>query len=94
MSGVRAVVGIDLGTSQLKALVASLYGQVFGRGRAAYQVAVPADAAEAAAEGELEGASRGRSGYGKGEVVAPGERIAASAGYDRFLFFRRSWPTR
>ena len=43
MSSVRAVVGIDLGTSQLKALVATPDGQVLGRGRAAYQVAVPAD---------------------------------------------------
>ena len=51
-------------------------------------------AAETATEGELTGASRGRSEYGKAEVVAPGERTAARAGYDRFLFFRRSWPTR
>jgi xylulokinase len=50
-------------------------------------------AAEAVAESEPTGASRGRSEYGKGEVVAPGERTAASASYDRFLFFRRSWPT-
>ncbi len=43
MGGTQAVLGIDLGTSQLKALVATPDGQVLGRGRAAYQVAVPAD---------------------------------------------------
>ena len=43
MGGTQAVLGIDLGTSQLKALVTTLDGQVLGRGRAAYQVAVPAD---------------------------------------------------
>jgi sugar (pentulose or hexulose) kinase len=51
-------------------------------------------AAEAATGGEPNGASRGRSGYGKEDVVTSGERTAASASYDRFLFFRRSWPTR
>jgi len=50
-------------------------------------------AVAAVTEGEAVGASRGRSEYGRGEVVAPGERAAASAGYGRFLFFRRSWPT-
>src|SRR6202008_1462140 len=49
-------------------------------------------AAGTANEGGPKGPSRGRSEYGKGEVVAPGERTAASARYDRFLFFRRSWP--
>jgi hypothetical protein len=42
-------------------------------------------AAEAVTESEPVRASRGRSEYGKGEVVAPGERSAASAGYGRFL---------
>jgi xylulokinase len=39
----QAVLGIDLGTSQLKALVVGPDGAVLGRGRAAYQVAAPAD---------------------------------------------------
>ena len=55
---------------------------------------IAAEGAAAAAESELTRASRGRSEYGKGEVVAPGERTAANASYGRFVFFRRSWPTR
>jgi xylulokinase len=43
MSGTRAVLGIDLGTSQLKALLTTPDGQRLGRGRASYSVAVPAD---------------------------------------------------
>ncbi len=46
--------------------------------------------------GERKGVSRVRSEYGKegkAEAVAPGERRAAAARYDRFLFTRRSWPT-
>ncbi|HWG01622.1 MAG TPA: FGGY family carbohydrate kinase, partial [Trebonia sp.] len=39
----EAVLGIDLGTSQLKALVAGPGGAVLGRGRAACQVSAPAD---------------------------------------------------
>jgi len=38
----RAVLGIDLGTSQLKALIATPDGEILGRGRAAYPVIVPA----------------------------------------------------
>ena len=41
MSKTRAVLGIDLGTSQLKALIATPDGEVLGRGRAAYPVTVP-----------------------------------------------------
>jgi xylulokinase len=37
------VLGIDLGTSQLKALIATPDGEVLGRGRAAYPVIVPAE---------------------------------------------------
>ena len=39
----RAVLGIDLGTSQLKALLSTPDGEVLGRGRAAYPVIVPAE---------------------------------------------------
>jgi xylulokinase len=39
----QAALGIDLGTSQLKALLTTLDGQVLGRGRAAYPVRVPAE---------------------------------------------------
>lgn len=39
----RAFLGIDLGTSQLKALLATPAGHVLGRGRAPYPVTVPAD---------------------------------------------------
>src|SRR5262249_19915000 len=39
----EAVLGIDLGTSQLKALIRDADGRVLGRGRAGYQVSVPAD---------------------------------------------------
>ena len=38
----RAVLGIDLGTSQLKALIATPDGEILGRGRAAYPVIAPA----------------------------------------------------
>jgi len=54
---------------------------------------IAAEATRAAAEDERAGASRVRSEYIKGEAVAPGERSAASAGYGRFLSFRRSFPT-
>jgi xylulokinase len=43
VSTTRAVLGIDLGTSQLKALIATPDGEVLGRGRAAYPVIVPAE---------------------------------------------------
>jgi xylulokinase len=43
VSKTRAVLGIDLGTSQLKALIATPDGEVLGRGRAAYPVIVPAE---------------------------------------------------
>ena len=43
MSKTQAVLGIDLGTSQLKALIATPDGEVLGRGRAAYPVVVPAE---------------------------------------------------
>ena len=37
------MLGIDLGTSQLKALIATPDGEILGRGRAAYPVIVPAE---------------------------------------------------
>ena len=43
MSKTRAVLGIDLGTSQLKALIATPDGEILGRGRAAYPVVVPTE---------------------------------------------------
>jgi xylulokinase len=43
VSDTQAVLGIDLGTSQLKALVTTLDGQILGRGRASYPVVVPAE---------------------------------------------------
>ena len=43
MSKTHAVLGIDLGTSQLKALIATPDGEILGRGRAAYPVIVPAE---------------------------------------------------
>jgi xylulokinase len=39
----RAVVGIDLGTSQVKALVTSPGGEILGRGRAGYRVVSPGE---------------------------------------------------
>ena len=39
----QAVLGIDLGTSQVKALVAGADGGILGRGRAGYPVEAPAD---------------------------------------------------
>jgi xylulokinase len=43
VSKTHAVLGIDLGTSQLKALIATPDGEILGRGRAAYPVIVPAE---------------------------------------------------
>jgi xylulokinase len=43
LRGRPAFLGIDLGTSQLKALLAAPDGHVLGRGRARYQVDVPAE---------------------------------------------------
>src|SRR5262252_5329887 len=43
VSKMQALLGIDLGTSQLKALIATPDGEVLGRGRAAYPVIVPAE---------------------------------------------------
>jgi xylulokinase len=39
----RAVLGIDLGTSQVKALVTGAGGEMLGRGRAGYRVVAPAE---------------------------------------------------
>lgn len=39
----QAVLGIDLGTSQVKALVMGADGEILGRGRAGYQVSSPAE---------------------------------------------------
>jgi len=39
----RAVVGIDLGTSQVKALIMGAGGEILGRGRAGYRVASPGE---------------------------------------------------
>ena len=41
-SRIRAVLGIDLGTSQLKAVVATPEGRILGWGRATYPIDVPA----------------------------------------------------
>jgi xylulokinase len=43
VSKTQAVLGIDLGTGQLKALITTPDGQVLGRGRAPYPVSVPAE---------------------------------------------------
>jgi xylulokinase len=43
VSKTQAVLGIDLGTSQLKALIATPAGEILGRGRAAYPVSAPAE---------------------------------------------------
>ena len=39
----RAVLGIDLGTSQVKALVMTPGGEILGRGRAGYRVVSPGE---------------------------------------------------
>ena len=39
----QAVLGIDLGTSQVKALVMTPDGEILGRGRAGYRVVSPGE---------------------------------------------------
>jgi xylulokinase len=82
----EAVLGIDVGTSQLKALVAGPEGAVLGRGRAGYQVTAPADGhAEidpeewwrAAREAVREALAEAGTDAGPGTGTGTGPRIVA-----------------
>src|SRR5579875_1495434 len=93
MNGTRAVLGIDLGTSRLKALLATPDGEVLGRGSAAYPVTVPAEghaetdpedwwrAARAAVREALASAADGSGGGdgGGGRRPAAGTEVAGLA---------------
>lgn len=71
----RAVIGIDLGTSQVKALVRGSDGTVLGRGRDGYRVRVPADGQ---AESDPEAWWRGLCAA-VGEATAGGIEVDAVA---------------
>jgi xylulokinase len=86
-----AVLGIDLGTSQLKAMVRGADGRVLGRGRAGYQVSVSSGegqaetdprewwraAREAVGEALAEARLSGGCGMGEGEGAEDGDGIGA-----------------
>ncbi len=76
----RAVLGIDLGTSQLKALVATPDGQVLGRGRATYPIAVPADGHAETDPGDWWRAARTAVREALAEAGTPGVTAVALAG--------------
>jgi xylulokinase len=73
-----AVLGIDLGTSQLKALIRDADGRVLGQGRAGYQVSVPADGRAETDPGDWWGAARDAVREALAEAhVCDGDGIAA-----------------
>ena len=73
--GQAAVLGIDLGTSGVKALVTSLDGAVRGRGMAGYPVRVPASGRAEAAPGDWWRATRAAVR----EALAEADRVTVTA---------------
>jgi xylulokinase len=71
----QAVIGIDLGTSGVKALVAGPHGEVLGRGMAGYAVRVPASGRAESAPGDWWRATRAAVR----EALAEADRVTVTA---------------
>jgi xylulokinase len=71
----QAVIGIDLGTSGVKALVAGPHGEVLGRGMAGYAVRVPASGQAESAPGDWWRATRAAVR----EALAEADRVTVTA---------------
>ena len=94
MRRVAAVLGIDLGTSQLKAVVVGAGGETLGRGRAGYPVNAPAEghaetdpdewwrATVSAVREALAAAAAGGTRSGQGGDAAAGGDAGASGGLE------------
>ena len=75
LTGRQAVLGIDLGTSGVKALVAGTDGGILGRGTAGYPVRVPASGRAEAAPGDWWLATRAAVR----EALAEADRVTVAA---------------